>query len=108
MRIGAQLRPGRPHGQLDAAADVVGVDEQRRLRRRARDLARERGELVVVQQHEGVRGRARGRDAVAALGLEVRRGREPGEVGRAGRGDGRRLVRAPRAHLDERAARPPR
>ena len=58
-----------------------------------------------MQQHEGVRGRARGRDAVAAAGLQVRGGGEAGEVGRAGRGDRGLLVGAPRPHLDQRAAR---
>ena len=57
-----------------------------------------------MQQRERVRAGAQRGHAVAALGLEVRRSGEAGDVGGARRGDGGLLVGAPRAHLDQRAA----
>ena len=102
MRTAPSPGPATSTAVSMPCGDVVGVDQQRGVRRRApRPGARTR-RLVVVQQREGVRGRARRRDAVAASGLEVRRGREPGEVRRPRRGDRRLLVGAPRPHLDDR------
>ena len=72
-----------------------GVDQQRGVLAQGRDLGGERGCLVVVQQREGVRGGAGGGDAVPAAGGEVRGGRESGQVGGSGRGDGGVLVRTP-------------
>ena len=100
--VGTSLVTGNLDPRGDTGGDVVGVDEQRRVRAERLDLALERGQLVVVQEHPGVRGRARRRDAVAAFGLQVRRGREAREVRRPRRRDRRGLVRAPRPHLDDR------
>ena len=91
-------------GDLDGVLHVVGVDEQRRVLAERVDLRGERGALVVVQQRERVRRRARRRHVVATSRLEVGGGREPRDV-RGARGCDRcLLVRATRAHLDARTA----
>jgi hypothetical protein len=79
---------------------VVGVHEERRPAPEDVHLRLEGRPLVVVEQGEGVRARARRRDAVAPSGLQVGAGREADHVGGPCRGDGGLLVGAPGAHLD--------
>ena len=102
MRIAPSSGPAAAIAFAMPCGDVVGVDEQRRARAERVELGGERRLLVVVQQRERVRRGAGGRDAVAPRRREVGRRREPGQVRRAGRRDGRLLVRAARAHLDDR------
>jgi hypothetical protein len=99
---GAQLRTGDLDRRPNAPVDVEGVHEQRRPGAEGVDLGLEGRALVVVQQREGVRARAGGRNAVAPSGLEVGGGREADQVGGAGGGHRGLLVGAPRAHLDAR------
>ncbi len=68
------------------------------------DLRLEGLALGVVQQGEGMRGRAHGLEPVAQAGLQVRGAVEAGDDGGAGGGDGGFLLRAARAHLDAGAA----
>ena len=68
------------------------------------DLRGERGRLAVVQQGEGVRGGAGGRDAVAAARLQVGGRGEAGQVGGPRGGHRGLLVGASPAHLDQRPA----
>ena len=76
----AELGAGDLDRRPDALVDVVGVDEQRRPGAEGGHLRPEGRLLVVVQQREGVRAGAAGRDAVAPAGLEVggRRRSRPG------------------------------
>src|SRR6266508_5219545 len=80
----AQLRTGDRDRVADALGDVVGVHEQRGVLAQRRDLGGERRTLVVVQQREGVRRGAGGRDAVAPAGRQVGGVGEAGQIGRAG------------------------
>ena len=88
----------------DALRDVVRVDEQRGVLAQRGDLRPERRLLVVVQQRERVRCGAGGRDAVGQSGGQIRRVREPGEVGGARGGDGGSFVGSSGTHLDDRPA----
>ncbi|SCF64248.1 hypothetical protein GA0115256_108710 [Streptomyces sp. DconLS] len=99
----AQLGPGHLHRRTDRLGDVVRVHQQRGAGAEGVHLGPEGVPLVVVQQGEGVRGGADGRDAVAEAGREVGRGGETADVGGARGGDGRQLMGAAGAHLDQRA-----
>ena len=96
----AELRAGHLDAEPHRLGDVVGVDQQRGADAQGVDLRTERVLLGVVQERERVRAGARGRDAVAVPGREVRGAHEPGDVRRPrGRHRGL-LVGASRAHLD--------
>ena len=69
---------------------------------RASTWARKASRSLVVQQGEGVRGGAHGRDAVAEARGEVGGGGEAAHVRGARGGDGGQLVGAAGAHLDQR------
>lgn len=59
------------HRRSDSLGHVVGVYQEGRARAERRDLRREGGPLVAVQQRERVCGGARGGDAVATAGFEM-------------------------------------
>ena len=71
---------GGAHRGSQSGIRVEGIDEQRRVGTERFELRDERGILAVVSQGVHVRGRADGRDPVAPPRLEVRRGRESGDV----------------------------
>ncbi len=98
----AQLGPGHLHRRTDRFGDVVGVHQEGRVPAEGVHLGLEGVPLAVVEQGEGVRGGADGRDAVAEAGREVGGGREAAEVGGPGGGHGGQLVGAAGAHLDQR------
>ena len=104
MRTAPSSGPAISTADAHGLGDVVRVHEQRRAPAERVDLGLEGVPLVVVQQREGVRGGADGRDAVAEAGREVGGGGEAADVRGAGRGDGGQLVRAAGAHLDQRPA----
>src|SRR5690606_30203298 len=94
-------------GHLDGGADrlghVVGVHQQRGALAEGVDLGAEGVPLAVVQQGEGVRGGADGRDVVAEPGRQVGGGGEAADVRGAGGGHRGEFVGAPGAHLNQRA-----
>ena len=92
----------RPAPPFHARGDVVGVDEQRRLRAERSDLGAEGILLAVVQQRERVGGGAHRRHAPGAAGLEVAGGAEAGDVCGPGRGDRAAFAGTSGAHLGQR------
>ena len=106
----AEFRARDLDGRLHALRNVVGVDEQGGVHAVRFNLRTESGLLVRravivdVGERPRMRRRARSRNAVAVRCLKVRRGGKARKVRGAGRGDRGVLVRAARAHLDDRAA----
>src|SRR5690606_3600784 len=76
---------------LDAAADVIGVDQPGGRGAERLDLRAERVFCAVVVELPGVRGGAHRGDAGAASGCRVARRAEAGDVRGARGGDGRFL-----------------
>ncbi len=91
----AELGAGDLDGGLERLVDVIGVEQQDRIRAQRPHLGFEGLAFGVMDEGEGVRGSADSRQPVAAPGLQVRRRGEPCDHGRPGSGDGRLLMRAP-------------
>jgi hypothetical protein len=96
----AKLWTGDLHCRPNTRQDVIGVDEQRGRLAEARYLCGERLPLAVVDQGEGVRAGAGGRERVSPPCLEIRGRCEAGDVGRPGGGDGGLFMCAPGTHLE--------
>ena len=99
-----QLGSTHLHCGADALRDVVGVNQQRGGGSEHGQLRSERRRFIALQQHGGVRRRARRGNAVATTCSKVRRGAEAGNVSRTRRRHRSVLVGAAAAHVDERPA----
>ena len=96
---GPQPTLGQLHSLADGGLDVVGVHQQRRLHPQRVELRPEGVLLGIVEEGEGMRGGAHGRDSVGAAGLQVRGGGESRDVGGAGGPDRGPFVGSARSHL---------